>query len=166
MRQQPELQNSYDLLKRYHLEHFMTPHEFFYPKVALDFYQSMTTRGVWKRFTFDKWNQLAGYSAPPGAPPMVAPPVPPQSEKGKLLAETTPLMPTPEATSAALPITPIVPPIVLTTSESSISASKFHALVHTFQALTTTHSTFFQQMAEMRALITSRLLFSAKFSST
>ena len=24
----------------------MTPREFFYPKVALDFYQSMTTRGV------------------------------------------------------------------------------------------------------------------------
>ena len=46
MRQQPELQNSYDLLKRYHLEHLMTPHEFFYPRVALDFYQSMTTRGV------------------------------------------------------------------------------------------------------------------------
>ena len=24
----------------------MTPREFFYPRVALDFYQSMTTRGV------------------------------------------------------------------------------------------------------------------------
>ena len=24
----------------------MTPHKFFYPRVALDFYQSMTTRGV------------------------------------------------------------------------------------------------------------------------
>ena len=24
----------------------MTPHEFFYPRVALDFYQSMTTLGV------------------------------------------------------------------------------------------------------------------------
>ena len=24
----------------------MTPHEFFYPRVALDFYHSMTTRGV------------------------------------------------------------------------------------------------------------------------
>ena len=84
---------------------------------------------------------------------MVAPPVPPQSEKDKLLAETAPPVPTPEATSAALPTTPIVPPIVSTTSESSIiiSASEFHALVHTFQALTTTHSTLFQQMAEMRA---------------
>ncbi|RVW89385.1 hypothetical protein CK203_045513 [Vitis vinifera] len=30
----------------YHLEHLMTPREFFYPRVALDFYQSMTTRGV------------------------------------------------------------------------------------------------------------------------
>ena len=25
----------------------MTPREFFYPRVALDFYQSMTTHGVW-----------------------------------------------------------------------------------------------------------------------
>ena len=46
MRQQPELQDSYDLLQRYHLEDLMTPREFFYPKVALDFYHSMTTRGV------------------------------------------------------------------------------------------------------------------------
>nr|CAN70865.1 hypothetical protein VITISV_027147 [Vitis vinifera] len=30
----------------YHLEHLMTPREFFYPRVALDFYQSMTTHGV------------------------------------------------------------------------------------------------------------------------
>ena len=46
MRQQPELQDSYGLLERYHLEHLMTPREFFYPRVALEFYQSMTTRGV------------------------------------------------------------------------------------------------------------------------
>ena len=46
MRQQLELWNSYGLLERYHLEHLMTPREFFYPRVALDFHQSMTTRGV------------------------------------------------------------------------------------------------------------------------
>ena len=43
---QPELRDSYDLLQRYHLEHLMTPREFFYPRVALDFYQSITTRCV------------------------------------------------------------------------------------------------------------------------
>ena len=35
----------------------MTPREFFYPRVSLDFYQSMTTRGVPSptsiHFTFD-----------------------------------------------------------------------------------------------------------------
>ena len=46
MQQQPELRDSYDILQRYHLEYLMTPCEFFYPRVALDFYQSMTTRGV------------------------------------------------------------------------------------------------------------------------
>nr|CAN81106.1 hypothetical protein VITISV_012565 [Vitis vinifera] len=46
LRQQPELGDSYRLLERYHLVPFMTPPQFFYPRVALDFYQSMTTRGV------------------------------------------------------------------------------------------------------------------------
>ncbi|RVW18718.1 hypothetical protein CK203_098104 [Vitis vinifera] len=40
---QPELRDSFHLLQRYHLEHLMTPRDFFYPRVALDFYQSMTT---------------------------------------------------------------------------------------------------------------------------
>ena len=43
MRQQPELQDSFALLQRYHLERLMTLKEFFYPRVAMDFYQSMTT---------------------------------------------------------------------------------------------------------------------------
>ncbi|RVW73499.1 hypothetical protein CK203_060037 [Vitis vinifera] len=46
LRQQTELRDSYRLLERYHLVPFMTPPQFFYPRVALDFYQSMTTRGV------------------------------------------------------------------------------------------------------------------------
>ena len=89
-----------------------------------------------ERFTLDKWNQLAGYSAPPRAPPMVSPP-----------------MPTPEATSAAPLTTPTIPPITPTTSEPSItiSASEFRAFVHTFQTLTTTLAALFQQMAEMCA---------------
>ena len=46
-----------------------------------------------ERFTLNKWNQLAGYSAPPGAPPMVTPPVPPQTKQGKLPTETIPPAP-------------------------------------------------------------------------
>ena len=46
LRQQTDLQDSYSLLERYHLVPFMTPPQFFYPQVVLDFYQSMTTRGV------------------------------------------------------------------------------------------------------------------------
>ena len=46
MRQQPKLQDSYDLLKRFHLEHLMTPQEFFYLRITLDFYQFMTIRGI------------------------------------------------------------------------------------------------------------------------
>ena len=45
-------------------------------------------------FTLEKWNQLAGYFAPPRVPPMVAPPMPPQLEQGELPAETTPPVPT------------------------------------------------------------------------
>ena len=43
IRQYPELRDSFGLLQRYHLKHLMTPREFFYPRVAMDFYQSMTT---------------------------------------------------------------------------------------------------------------------------
>ncbi|RVW60088.1 hypothetical protein CK203_086593 [Vitis vinifera] len=106
-----------------------------------------------ERFTLDKWNQLAGYSAPPEVLPMVAPLVPTQPEQGEFPTKTAPPVPTPEATSAAPPMTPTVPPVALTTSESSItiSVSEFRALVHTFQTLTTTHSVFFQKMDKMRA---------------
>ncbi|KAL6332921.1 hypothetical protein AAG906_019926 [Vitis piasezkii] len=42
-RLQPELQDSFHLLHRYHIEHLLTPRDFFNPRVAMDFYQSMTT---------------------------------------------------------------------------------------------------------------------------
>ncbi|RVW72905.1 hypothetical protein CK203_056353 [Vitis vinifera] len=37
-RLQPELRDSFRLLQRYHMEHLLTPRDFFYPRVALDFY--------------------------------------------------------------------------------------------------------------------------------
>ncbi|RVW18203.1 hypothetical protein CK203_106152 [Vitis vinifera] len=46
MRQQLDLWDSFELLQRYHLERLMTPREFFYPRVAMEFYQSMTTQGA------------------------------------------------------------------------------------------------------------------------
>ena len=46
MRQQSKLWDSFGLLQRYHLECLMIPREFFYPRVAMDFYQSMTTQGA------------------------------------------------------------------------------------------------------------------------
>ena len=46
MRQQPDLRDSFGLLQMYHLERLMTHREFFYPRVAMDFYQSMTTQDV------------------------------------------------------------------------------------------------------------------------
>ena len=45
-RHQPKLRDSFHLLQRYHLEHLMTPRDFFYLRVVLDFYQSMTTHHV------------------------------------------------------------------------------------------------------------------------
>ncbi|RVW31513.1 hypothetical protein CK203_115488 [Vitis vinifera] len=32
--------------ERYHMEHLLTPRDFFYPRIAMDFYQSMTTNQV------------------------------------------------------------------------------------------------------------------------
>ena len=42
----PKLAQSFQLLRRYHMEHLLTPRDFFYPRVAMDFYQSMTTNQV------------------------------------------------------------------------------------------------------------------------
>nr|CAN62451.1 hypothetical protein VITISV_016674 [Vitis vinifera] len=51
-------------LGRYHLEHLMTPRDFFYPRVALDFYQSMTTHRVRDptviHFTIDERHGILG----------------------------------------------------------------------------------------------------------
>ncbi|XP_034701971.1 lysine-rich arabinogalactan protein 19-like [Vitis riparia] len=54
----------------------------------------------------------------------------PRLEQGELPVETAPPVPTPEATVAALPTTPTVPPVTQTTSDPSItmSASVFHVL--------------------------------------
>ena len=46
MQQQLELWDSFGLLQRYHLERLMNPREFFYPKVVMEFYQSMTIQGA------------------------------------------------------------------------------------------------------------------------
>ena len=45
-RLQPELKDSFHLLQRYHMEHLLPPRDFLYPRVAMDFYQSMTTHQV------------------------------------------------------------------------------------------------------------------------
>ena len=45
-RLQPELKDSFHLLQRYHMEHLLTPRDFFYPRVGMDFYQPMTTYQV------------------------------------------------------------------------------------------------------------------------
>ena len=63
-RLQLELRDSFHLLQRYHMEHLMTPRDFFYPCVALDFYQCMTTHHVRDltviHFTIDGRHRILG----------------------------------------------------------------------------------------------------------
>ena len=42
----PKLKDSMRLVQRYSLEHFMTLHRFFYPRVVIEFYHTMTSRRV------------------------------------------------------------------------------------------------------------------------
>ena len=42
----PKLRDSMRLVQRYSLEHFMTPRRFFYPRVVIEFYHTMTSRRV------------------------------------------------------------------------------------------------------------------------
>ncbi|KAL6345884.1 hypothetical protein AAG906_020466 [Vitis piasezkii] len=46
LRQQPELRDSFRLLQRYHMEHLLTPRQFYYPRVVLDFYHVPPPRGT------------------------------------------------------------------------------------------------------------------------
>ena len=61
---QLELRDSFHLLQMYHLEHLMTLRDFFYPRVALDFYQSMTTHRIRDptviHFTIDRRHGILG----------------------------------------------------------------------------------------------------------
>ena len=58
-----------------------------------------------------------------------------------------------ETTTATPPTTLATPPAASSTSEAfmTISATKFCAMVHTFEVLTTTHNAIFQKMEVMRA---------------
>ncbi|XP_059593058.1 uncharacterized protein LOC132253830 [Vitis vinifera] len=60
----PKLAQSFHLLRRYHMEHLLTPRDFFYPRVAMDFYQSITTKQVRDptliHFTIDGRNGILG----------------------------------------------------------------------------------------------------------
>ena len=42
----PELRDSMRCVQRHSLEPFMTPRQFFYPRVVIEFYHTMTSRGV------------------------------------------------------------------------------------------------------------------------
>ncbi|XP_019078107.1 uncharacterized protein LOC109123294 [Vitis vinifera] len=99
LRQQPELRDSFRLLQRYHIEHLLTPRQFYYPRGA------------------------PVVPPPQGAPDMPPPPELPQDEQlpqaqqDEILTDTTPPAPTahtsvhmPEATLPASPITQPAPP--------------------------------------------------------
>ena len=63
-RLQPQLRDSFHLLQRYHMEQLLTPRDFFYPRVAMDFFQSMTTHQVRDptviHFTIDRRHSILG----------------------------------------------------------------------------------------------------------
>ncbi|RVW18179.1 hypothetical protein CK203_106890 [Vitis vinifera] len=199
----------------FHFEHLMTPREFFYPRVALDFYQSMTTHSTRSptaiHFTlmgvkgilearhveealhipyepmdpvdFREWSPISQrdmvhiLSRRTSIDSVLLPfSVEAMSypgrfisnirgllfratsldyglflhfeEKDELPTESVPPAPTapmPEATYTAPPTTLTIPPDAHSTSEASItiSATEFHAMVHTFQTLTTSHTALF-----------------------
>ncbi|RVW61613.1 hypothetical protein CK203_065399 [Vitis vinifera] len=54
-RVRPELAQSFQLLRRYHMEHLLAPRDFFYPRVVTDFYQTMTTKEPTQFDNFKAW---------------------------------------------------------------------------------------------------------------
>ena len=59
---QSKLWDSMGLIHRYSLEPFMTPRRFFYPRVVIDFCQTMTSQGERQptalHFTIDGWQGI------------------------------------------------------------------------------------------------------------
>nr|CAN69362.1 hypothetical protein VITISV_003869 [Vitis vinifera] len=161
-RLQPELRDSFQLLQRYHMEHLMTPRDFFYPRVALDFYQSMTTHHVWdptvihftidgrhEIFTLDKWTSMTAYGAELGAPTGLEHPEIPYPEQPNEqqpveipadMRAPTPTVPSiepiPEVTPSAPPATPGTPP-TLTTSQSILTQQMTTLRAHQEQIIAT-----------------------------
>ncbi|RVW62091.1 Retrovirus-related Pol polyprotein from transposon 17.6 [Vitis vinifera] len=60
-----ELAQSFQLLRRYHMEQLLAPRDFFYPRIATDFYQSMTTKEPFsilkRRFTERSFKELIAF---------------------------------------------------------------------------------------------------------
>ncbi|KAL6346177.1 hypothetical protein AAG906_027916 [Vitis piasezkii] len=120
-RLQPELRDSFRLLQRYHMEHMMTPRDFFYP------HEPQRTR------TSRETAARASRGATVGPMPEVSSSAPP----------ATP------GTPPVVPATSEPPPPF--ESRISISISEFRGLCHTLQTLTATQSILTQQMAAIRA---------------
>ena len=59
----PRFRDSMRLVHRYSLLPFMTPRHFFYPRVVLEFYHTMTSRGVSNQmqlhFSIDGWGTMS-----------------------------------------------------------------------------------------------------------
>ncbi|RVW25249.1 hypothetical protein CK203_108190 [Vitis vinifera] len=87
-------------------------------------------------FTLDKWTNMTAYSAEPGAPAGVEHPGIPHAEQ--------PQEPQPIETPADMQ-SPCL------RARTTISISKYRALCHTLQTLTTSQSTLTQEMAALRA---------------
>nr|CAN64794.1 hypothetical protein VITISV_018311 [Vitis vinifera] len=167
-RLQPELRNSFHLLQRYYLEHLMTPRDFLYPRVALDFYQSMTAHRVRDptviHFTIDGCHEL-GVPAGPNHPEIPQPEHPEEPQSVEIHADMRAPAPTVPSTGPMHEVASSAPPTTLRTlpvipaaseppsSESgiAISISEFRGLCHTLQTLTATQSILTQQIAAIRA---------------
>ncbi|RVW69111.1 hypothetical protein CK203_060675 [Vitis vinifera] len=144
LRQQPELGDSYRLLERYHLVPFMTPPQFFYPRVALDFYQSMTimaSRQPPRSFLplMDARVLLHQHSLELPEPREI----PPQPLPSIFAPSTSTLSESvPEAASSDAP--PAIPP----TPEPPITipSAEYRDLIASFQTLTTTQTAIMERM--------------------
>ncbi|KAL6321201.1 hypothetical protein AAG906_015545 [Vitis piasezkii] len=121
---------SLSCLLQYHLEHLMTPRDFFYSRVALDFYQSMTTRCVRNpnviHFTIDGRHGILGARHIAEALHIPYEP-PPQTQQAKIPTEIIPptpatpfIVPMPKATSSAPPTTLEAPPVTLSTTQDAL----------------------------------------------
>ncbi|XP_034690456.1 apidaecins type 73-like [Vitis riparia] len=144
---QPELEGSFQLLRRHHMEQLLTPRDFFYPRILEHLGYPAEPQLERKRicrdvFTFDKWSNMTAYRMEQPELPQPAQIPTARRASPRLIPEGIPVA------SPSIARAPPVPPVTPASAQPSTSAeprmaipiSEYRDLCQALQILTASQS--------------------------